>query len=388
MNVLIVDDNTNDRLLLKKILQVHGCDVAEAADGREALDHLSGNRPDAIISDALMPKIDGFQLLREIRRHENFESVPFIFYSANYTGNQDAQLADSLGADLFIVKPTEPGELWKKLADLFSKGRQRRAAASARGMLEDDHAYLAQYSSVVAAKLEEKVRELEQEVVQRKHAEQRLQALSKSLIEKLELERRHLARELHDELGQVLTAVKMNILTVKQWSDNAGAPPVLPETIVGIDNAIQHVRNLSLMLRPSLLDDLGLQAALRWLADRTSKSSGLAVRFHGNVEGLRLPAEIETACFRIAQESLNNVVRHAEASRAAVKLDRQEESLTLNIIDDGRGFDVQECSRKAAAGGSFGLLGMQERAVLVNARMEIHSEPGTGTQVTVRFPLR
>ena len=388
MNVLIVDDNTSDRLLLKKILQVHGCEVVEAADGREALDILATARPGAVISDALMPRIDGFQLLREIRKNEAFHSLIFVFYSANYTGNQDAELADSLGADLFIVKPTEPAELWGKLAELFRKGRSGRHAGPSKEMLDDDNAYLTQYSSVVATKLEEKVRELEQEVAQRKNAEQRLQALSKSLIEKLELERRHLARELHDELGQVLTAVKMNVLSIKQWSDDAGAPRVLPETIAGIDNAIQHVRDLSLTLRPSLLDDLGLQAALRWLADRTAKSSGLAVRYQGNIEEKRLPVEIETACFRIAQEALNNIVRHAEAREVSIELDRREGTLMLVIRDDGKGFDVQKASRSAASGRSFGLLGMQERAILADARMEIHSEPGRGTQVAVQFGLR
>src|SRR5574341_910705 len=188
-------------------------------------------------------------------------------------------------------------------------------------------------------------------------------------MEKLEMERRHIARELHDEIGQVLTAIKMNMQSIRRSPGNLS---LVTDSIASIDRALQHVRNLSHALRPSLLDDLGLQAALRWLADRTAQNSGLLVRFEGDLPDDQLPVEIETACFRIAQEALNNVVRHARASGAVLELRRQGDELELVVRDDGAAFDVQATYQKAVRGGSFDILSL----------------PGKGTEVRARLPLK
>jgi signal transduction histidine kinase len=214
----------------------------------------------------------------------------------------------------------------------------------------------------------------------------RAQRLSQQLLEAQEAERRRLARELHDEIGQALTAVKINLQGLER-SGAAATGPRLEESIAIVDRALQQVRNLSLDLRPSLLDDLGLVAALRWYADRQAQRAGLAVEFVADPPGIRATSELETACFRVAQEALTNIVRHAQARSVHVELRQQDPELRLLIRDDGVGFDVAAARQRALRGGSLGILGMQERVGLLRGRLDIRSTPQRGTEIHVRLPL-
>jgi signal transduction histidine kinase len=146
------------------------------------------------------------------------------------------------------------------------------------------------------------------------------------------------------------------------------------------------VRNLALDLRPSLLDDLGLEAALRWLLNRQCKRAGFEGTFaaHGTDDGL--PAAIETCCFRVTQEALTNVTRHSEARHVAVELGVEDAEVVVSIRDNGKGFDVREARERAAHGLSIGLLSMEERVSLAGGRLEIQSTAGSGTSVVARFP--
>jgi signal transduction histidine kinase len=213
-----------------------------------------------------------------------------------------------------------------------------------------------------------------------------LQTLSRELIQAQEAERRRLARELHDEIGQVLTAVKMNLQAV-QRADAPKPDGRLSESIGIVERALQQVRNLSLDLRPSLLDDLGLVAALRWYVDRQAGRAGFQGQFTADPGRVDVPPDLATACFRVAQEAVTNVIRHAKARTVHVGLRLTDGELQLTVRDDGAGFDVPQARRRASRGGSLGLLGMQERAQLVGGRMEIDSAPGRGTEVRVRFPV-
>jgi putative two-component system response regulator len=159
MNVLIADDNPNDRYILRLILKAHGCDVREAENGALALAEALAAPPDLIISDALMPDMDGFQFLRAAKADEVLREVPFIFYSAVYTGNDEENLARSLGAEAFITKPVDPEELWCEIERLMMRTRDRKRESPAA---TDEEAYLKEYSHIVVRKLEEKVRELEE----------------------------------------------------------------------------------------------------------------------------------------------------------------------------------------------------------------------------------
>ncbi len=214
---------------------------------------------------------------------------------------------------------------------------------------------------------------------------ERLQGLSHRLIEVQEAERRTIAGELHDEIGQALTIVKMNLQAVQRLSGNIEASARLGESVAIVERALEQVRNLSLDLRPSLLDDLGLVAALRWYVARQARVAGFMVHFKAEDLGRHLAPTLETTCFRVAQEALTNVVRHARAREVWVQLTWENE-LCLTIRDDGSGFDVVAAQACASRGESFGLLGMRERVDIVNGRLTISSSPGAGTLVCACFP--
>jgi len=227
------------------------------------------------------------------------------------------------------------------------------------------------------------------DITERKRAQEALQVYSRRLIEAQEAERQSLARELHDEIGQVLTAVRINLQTVQSSSRNVAALPHVEESIVIVDEALGRIRDLSLELRPSLLDDLGLASALRWYVDRYGERTGIAAEvLCGFEERGRLPLELETECFRIAQEALTNVARHAHATHLSVQLDSGVEKLLLTITDNGIGFDAETLLNTASLASTLGLRGMQERALAMNGHIEINSSPGSGTQVRATFPLK
>ncbi len=220
-----------------------------------------------------------------------------------------------------------------------------------------------------------------------KEANLRLQSLSSRMLEVQESERRHIARELHDEIGQALTAVKLHLQAAQRRGDPEAKQP-LEECVLITDQALDQVRNLSLNLRPSQLDDLGLVAALRWHIERQAAVSGLDAQFRADdLEG-RLDAVLETACFRFVQEALNNVIRHAGARHVWIDAKRQDDRLRISVRDDGKGFDVGAALRDAIARGSLGLLGMQERVSLAGGRLTVGSRPGEGATVAADFPLR
>ena len=208
-------------------------------------------------------------------------------------------------------------------------------------------------------------------------ARARLEAVSRRLLTVQEEERRRVAMELHDELGQVLTAVKIGLETM---------PARVPESIESVDRALRTVRDLALELRPAMLDDLGLASALRWYADRFAQQR--KVETHLAIEEVpHVDPGLATTCFRVVQEALTNVARHAEASNVWLELRRTSSELELAIRDDGCGFDVDAARERAARGYSLGMMGMEERVLLAGGSLAISSTPAAGTEVRARFPL-
>ena len=206
---------------------------------------------------------------------------------------------------------------------------------------------------------------------------ERLESLSRRLLAAQEEERRRVAIELHDELGQVLTAIKINL---------GSSPPKVKDAVESVDRAMQSVRDLALDLRPAMLDDLGLAAALRWYADRFARQTG--IHTHLAVEETpKLDAGIATASFRVAQEALTNVARHASAKNVWLTLRRANGMLELTVRDDGAGFDVAAASARAARGESLGLVGMEERVSLAGGSLSIVSDAAGGAEIRARFPV-
>jgi signal transduction histidine kinase len=215
-------------------------------------------------------------------------------------------------------------------------------------------------------------------------ARDRLQVLSRRLVEVQEAERRHIACELHDEIGQVLNALKLTLdLAVQRPCEEAR--PRLQTAQGEVNRLIQRVRELSLDLRPTLLDDLGLLPALLWHFERYTRRTGVRVEFtHRGLENRRLPQELETAAYRITQEALTNVVRHARTQTVTVFCCVQRDQLLLDLEDQGAGFDF---AAALVAGNSTGLSGMRERATLLGGEIAFQSAPGQGTRILATFPV-
>lgn len=222
----------------------------------------------------------------------------------------------------------------------------------------------------------------------RKEYNRKLQALSRRLVEVQETERRHLARELHDEIGQSLTAIELNLQALLGLPGTDALAPRLKASIEVVERVQEQVHDLSLNLRPSILDDLGLEPALRWYTDRQAALAGLQAEVRADPMEQRLDPIIETQCFRVAQEALTNVVKHAKAHTVTVELTRNDEQLHLSVRDDGVGFDLASVREQAVHGASLGLLSMEERATLAGGGLHYHAHPGQGTEVHAWFPLK
>ena len=215
-----------------------------------------------------------------------------------------------------------------------------------------------------------------------KDAGERQRALSRRLLEVQEEERRRLAMDLHDEVGQALTAIKINLLAAqRQGAAAESGPAAAGDSLAILDDLTHRVRDLSLDLRPASLDDLGLAEAVRWLGERQAERAGWALRLEVEEDLADVSTEQATACYRVVQEALTNILRHAGASRVEIGLRRLQDTLHLQICDDGRGFDPQ------AGGQGLGLLTMQERVKHVGGEWAVVTAPGAGTEIRVAIPV-
>jgi two-component system, NarL family, sensor histidine kinase UhpB len=217
-------------------------------------------------------------------------------------------------------------------------------------------------------------------------ANKRLQTLSKRMLAIQEEERRAISRELHDDIGQTLGALKIGLhrLTTAAAADQAA---LVSECLGAATDALEKLRGLAMELRPPQLDQLGLKEALEWLAQRQSAASGMQVTCKFTGLDNRVPAALESTCYRIAQEALNNATRHAKAKHVTISVDSDGALLKLVVRDDGVGFDEGAARAVVLRTGSMGLIGMDERAQLAGGRLKLRSVPGSGTTVSAIFPL-
>jgi len=239
---------------------------------------------------------------------------------------------------------------------------------------------MAAFSMQKILKLESHAHHQYKEVVQ---ARKQLENLSARLVQAQETERRSLARELHDEVGQALSAVLIELRNL-----SIGLPTQSEEqlsrhvdTIKGlVENTVRMVRNMSLLLRPSMLDDLGLIPALEWQAREVSRRTCMDVTVSTGLVSDDLPDEYKTCIYRVVQEALHNCCAHSQATAVRINVRQEPERLTLSIRDNGKGFDVRHSK-------GLGLLGIEERAAHLGGKCSIHSEPGTGTAIAIELPF-
>ena len=277
--------------------------------------------------------------------------------------------------DSFWRKLAQQGETTYEIDVIAKDGRRVPIEISSRAIYEN--------GELVG------VQGMARDITERKLAQDALQMFSRQLIEAQEDERRRIARELHDQIGQILTAVKMNLYAVQQFCQGSEAGSYVKDNIEAVDEALRLVRDLSVDLRPPILDDLGLPTALRWYVDRYTKRTGLSVDVLIDLpdENERFSRELETACFRIAQEALTNVVRHAKASQVVVRLTRDADALLLTVKDNGVGFDIERLRKRAPRVATLGLISMQERAHAAGGTIELDSAPAHGTEIRFSLPL-
>jgi signal transduction histidine kinase len=278
-----------------------------------------------------------------------------------------------IGSNVLVLRPVN--------ALVRATERLRAGDLSARTDLPHGDSELEQ----LAAAFDEMAWALSRRETEHQRAEETLQVLSRRLLEAQESERRAIARELHDELGQALQALKINLQTVQRFPKESAQR--VEDSITIVDHTLQQVRNLSVDLRPSLLDDLGLVVALEWYVERQAQRVGFVGHCVADPPDLRADPTVETVCFRVVQEALTNIARHAQATEVWVEVRRREQALFLLIRDNGVGFDVPAARERVIHGASFGLLGMQERVELAGGYFEIRSTAGGGTEIHVRFPL-
>lgn len=344
--ILVVEDESIVARDIEQQLGLLGYEVIGIASTAErALEFAALASPDLVLMDIqLAGPVDGIVAAVSIR--ERYD-LPVVFLTAFAADEklERAKLAEPFG---YILKPFSERDLSATLAMAFYK---HEAETRLRNTMRD------------------------------------LKALSGRVLKVQESERRRVAVELHDELGQSLTAIKINLQISQRLKDQALAD-ITQENIRIVEDALQQVRRLATNLRPSMLDDLGLAAALQWLSEQSANRSGFSVNFHCVRGQTRLAVDIETACFRIVQEALTNITRHAQAKSVEISLAREQDTVVLRIRDDGCGFNLEEMRLRAVAGDSVGVLGMQERAILVQGELTIDSKPGSGSTVQLRAPWR
>ena len=259
---------------------------------------------------------------------------------------------------------------------------QQKQAETARdemtAQVEDERARLEIH-------VDDRTRELVLEIAERRSAEERVKELLRRVVRAQELERQRISRDLHDQLGQQLTALRLNLETIKDRSgDNAIAEQVAQAQAVA-ENLDSEVDFLAWELRPAALDETGLVAALENFVQEWAKHFNIKADYHtARLTNIRFTPEAETSLYRIAQEALNNVYKHAGATRVDVILERRDQNAVLIVEDDGRGFDTEADMDE---GRGMGLLNMRERAALIGGEFDIESTPGEGTTIFIRIPI-
>ena len=413
MTILIVDDTEANLLVLQVLLERHGYQVVTAADGAEALAKARQHPPDLIVSDILMPVMDGFSLCREWKKDERLKAIPFVFYTSTYTEGRDREFALGLGAQQFLIKPAETKVILRTIREVLQQARHPSAGPAqptdgapvrltVTAPEEEEAVYLKQYNAVLIHKLERKSqqleqtnRELEQDIAVRQRAEaqvrqsrEQLRALLARLQTLREDERTRIAREIHDELGQQLTGLKMDLRWIERhWEDwNDPRANALLDKLVSatglVDATIKTVQRIATELRPGVLDHLGLAAALRTELDRFQERTGLCCRLTAPADEPTVPREVATTFFRVFQEAMTNVARHAAASEVAVRFESADRGFLLEVRDNGKGISETDLQDPR----SLGLLGMQERVRLVGGEVTVARGETGGTVVTVRIP--
>lgn len=351
LRILLLEDNTPHAELVEHFLREAGLkfQLTRVEVREDFIAELEQRLPDMILSDYALPSFDGYAALAIAK--DKAPNTPFIFVTGTM-GEEVAIETLKNGATDYVLKTR-----LARLGPAVNRALRESADRRERQLAED--------------KLR---RSLDQ-----------LRALTKYLQYVREEERTRIAREVHDELGQALTGLKldMSLLSNQLPKNTKGLQEKTKTMITHIDTTIQTVRRIATELRPGILDSLGLVAALEWQANEFQMRTSIPCTVTSTVNDTEWAPDFQTVFFRIFQETLTNVIRHAKASRVDVELAEEDAHLVMKVRDNGRGISAEEL----ASTRSLGLVGMRERAILIGGEVTLHGAPGKGTTVTLRVPV-
>ena len=350
----------NDTLAKYVPVSASTVEIQQAQNLRREIGEFRRSMLDAIASASREPANARALLRRELNpKRDVVIGMSEDLQALNRTAFIDQQQAS---ANLYAITQ---GQMWRQLGLAMLFGLS-----------------VALIATMYASRLERRLRVQRDQEVRNAHD---LQRLSARVIRVQEEERRAIARELHDEVGQVLTAIKVELAKVQRAIEAGGGDgQLLQNTRAIADGALHTVKDLSRLLHPAVLDDLGLSSAVEWHLKEFGRRHALRVEFDQAHMDQRLPSAVELAVYRVVQEALTNVARHASATRCSVSLRRWPEVLVVRIEDNGVGFDLGRPNEHRG----LGLIGIRERVAELDGHLRIDSTPGRGTRVVIDLPVQ
>lgn len=382
--VLLVNDDSASLLALTSLLTYsppeNQYEVVVARSGEEALRHVLNYDFAVILLDVSMPGMDGFETAEAIHSHPRSASVPIIFITAHYADEINKLKGYQKGAVDYLFTPIFPQILQSKVSVFVELAKKNLQLQSQAEELAELNIELQEQRKLDLQHLNE--RKQTEEALRQSQEELRQLASYQDRIK--EDERKRIAREIHDELGQNLLALRLDVSMLHARTGNSH--PKLNKKVHAvldqIDSTMKAMRSIINNLRPSVLD-LGLNAAMEWQVKEFQRRTGIACRLIMHDKDLLLDDNRATALFRILQESLNNVLRHAQATHAEIELNQEDDVVSMRIADNGIGI-FPGCRRKA---NSFGLVGIKERINTLGGTLLINTGQNRGTTLTVSIPM-
>lgn len=366
--VLVVDDSANNRALMSRILESHDHHIIEATNGAEALGLARVRRPDVVITDVLMPKVDGYELERELRADAATASIPVVFHTSAYSSEEVGEMVRESPRLRILPKPTDVGRILEMVASVVREGPCTDEAPVA-----DEHQ---EHLAALNAKLLQTVRELELAGLER----QRLLAY---LIQAQEDERAVIAGDIHDDSVQAMTAVAMRL----EMFGRGLTDPVMVERHQKLEEtvrlAIGRLRRLLFQLHPPALERDGLASTIRAYLEQAFQP-GVCEHVVTDEMNQEPAVPVRVLLYRVAQEALVNIAKHADARTIRVEFASVDDGVRVAVHDDGRGFEPAE--EDVNRPGHMGLSSMRQRVQLAGGRWQLESQPGRGTSVTVWVP--
>ncbi len=365
--ILAVDDKMDNLIAISALLRnlIPECEVIVAESGQEGFQKATSELPDVILLDIKMPGMDGYEVCRRMKADSMTSHIPVIMITAIKTDIESRIKGLDLGADAFLSKPIDESELVAQVNVMLRIKKAEDMLRHEKDLLEE-----------IVFERTKALRKSESE----------LRNLSSHLQNIREEERTAIAREIHDELGQSLTALKMDVTWLKKRMTGSGDMLIEKAvSIIGlIDDLIDTVRKISSSLRPGVLDDLGLCAAIKWHARMVEQRSGIKFIVDNVPEDVVIEKEHAIAIYRIFQEAITNTIRHSRATSVEVSMIENDNIIELEVRDNGKGITEQEIIDS----NSFGIIGIRERVNFCGGEFEIKGLNNKGTLIKVKIPKK